>query len=199
VVAVVVAGSAGGVGVVVYVLAGISLRAAAATVLVIGGVVAAVTLGALPGPGRRAAVIRIRHGAIAGLIATVTYDSVRIALASRLGIAPFEVWAVFGQLLVGESAPRPMVLVAGTAYHVANGLGFAIAFSVLVKRPTWWKGLVFALALEAAMALLYPSWLRIQQLAEFYTVSLAGHVAYGSVLGASVARMRRSRAARASP
>lgn len=198
-VAAVVAGSAGGVGVVVYVLAGISLRAAAASVLMIGGVVAAVTLGALPGPGRRAAVIRIRQGAIAGLIATVTYDSVRIALASRLGIAPFEVWAVFGELLVGESAPRPMVLAAGTAYHVANGLGFAIAFSVLVKRPTWWKGLVFALALEAAMALLYPSWLRIQQLAEFYTVSLAGHVAYGSVLGAAVARMRRSRAARVNP
>jgi hypothetical protein len=183
------AGTAGGFGVVVFVLAEISLRLAAASVVTVAGLTAVWAIGRLPALERSRALRLIRRGLASGALATVAYDLTRLALASALGIAPFEVWKLFGRLLVGEDAPGGVVLVAGTAYHLANGLGFAIAFIVFVRRPTWWKGVLFALVLEAAMAVLYPRWLRMQQLAEFYTVSMLGHLAYGSVLGSAARRL----------
>lgn len=174
---------------VVFVIAEISLRSAAALVVSVAGLTAAWAIGRLPDVERSRALWLIRSGLRSGALATVAYDLTRLALASALGIAPFEVWKLFGRLLVGEEAAGGLILAAGTAYHLANGLGFAIAFIVFVRRPTWWKGVVFALLLEAAMAMLYPRWLRMQQLAEFYTVSMLGHLAYGSVLGLAAERL----------
>jgi hypothetical protein len=56
------------------------------------------------------------------------------------------------------------------------------------RRPSWWTGALWGIALELCMATLYPSWLRIQMLSEFLEVSAVGHVVYGSVLGLVAAR-----------
>ena len=58
------------------------------------------------------------------------------------------------------------------------------AGSVVVKRPHPVTGVLWALGLEAAMALLYPSFLIIKQYGEFLTMSVLGHVCYGLVIGA---------------
>jgi uncharacterized membrane protein (DUF485 family) len=53
-------------------------------------------------------------------------------------------------------------------------------------------GIAFALMLEAFMLSLYPGWLRIAAYAPFFTMSLIGHLAYGTVLGVLARKWWRS-------
>ena len=48
-------------------------------------------------------------------------------------------------------------------------------------------GLAWAAVLELFMVSLYPGWLGLKPLDEFLSVSIFGHIVYGTVLG-SVAR-----------
>jgi len=83
--------------------------------------------------------------------------------------------------------------VAGVAFHVTNGLGFATAYTVWMGRRGVVAGVVFALALNVAMILLYPGWLKIRLLGEFVQVAMLGHIAYGAAVGATArALLRRS-------
>jgi hypothetical protein len=83
--------------------------------------------------------------------------------------------------------------VAGVAFHVTNGLGFATAYTIWMGRRGIVAGVVFALALNMAMILLYPGWLKIRLLGEFVQVAMLGHVAYGAAVGATArAVLRRS-------
>lgn len=137
---------------------------------------------------RRAAV-----GVVAGLAATGAYDLLRLGVVTAFGMRfwPFDIFSLFGQLLVGSSAPPTVRLAAGVAYHWTNGVGFALAYVFLFRRPQVWTALLWALALELAMISIYPSWLHLKALDEFYTVSALGHLAYGSVLGLVSGRLLR--------
>jgi hypothetical protein len=137
-------------------------------------------------------VARVRALAVVALAATLAYDLMRATLAviDPSPYNPFEVVRVFGQLLLGASAPVMAVLVVGWAYHLFNGACFGIAFGLLFLRggalsPRWAiaRGIGWGLFLESLQLALYPGWVHIQWLAEFTTISVAAHLTYGATLG----------------
>jgi hypothetical protein len=185
---------ASGAALVVYIVSGISLPW---TFLGLGLVAAAVVVLALRRmpPLRRAFVRRrIAVGAVAGLAATLAYDAVRYALVEfgGLQVKPFEAWRLFGLALTDTDLPPAAVLVAGTAFHVCNGVAFGIAYTLAFGQRGPIAGIVWALVLETFMVSLYPGWLGLKALDEFISVSVAGHLAYGSVLGALARSLLRS-------
>ncbi len=171
-----------GAALVVHILIGLPLW-----LTVSGGVLLAVAGFVLLGDsvfGRRLRP-KILAGLVAGAVATVCYDISRILLISLTGstIEPFEAWQLFGVSLVGTGASAELQWVAGTAFHLTNGLAFGVAFTIwLGDRGLLW-GIGFALGLEIFMLGLYPGWLNIRAFGEFTQVSVMGHVVYGSVLG----------------
>jgi len=145
----------------------------------------AVVLPRMPSGDRRIVWARVRTGLLAGIPAVIAYDATRygfVAIAS-MSFSPFHVFPLFGQAFIGTGAPESITTLVGITYHVTNGLGFAIAFALAIRRPTWWKGIAWALCLEAAMLALYPGWLGMSLDSELVPVSLAGHLSYGAVLG----------------
>jgi hypothetical protein len=135
--------------------------------------------------------MRVWAGVRAGLAATAAYDVTRLALVQLLSlkVSPFAALPIFGQLLVGQSAGSAAGTAAGVAYHLANGLGFGTAYTLLLGRRGVLTGIAFALGLEALMLTFYPGWLDIRAVGEFVSMSMLGHVAYGAVLGWLARRM----------
>jgi len=133
----------------------------------------------------RARIARLTKRAIAaGVVATLAYDATRfgvVALA-RWDIRPFYAIPRFGQQFVGSGATGPLQWLVGLTYHLLNGIGFAVAYALVVRRPRWGTAIGWALALEAAMVLMYPQWLGINITKEFTMVSLSGHLAWGTGL-----------------
>jgi len=134
---------------------------------------------------------RVGAGAIAGVLGTAAYDGIRL-MVEHLGIATGKsllAIPLFGTGLTGLPPTTQVAVAAGWAFHVANGVGFAIAYTLMAAGRPWWLGVVFALVLEAMMVSLYPGWLRVPLTSEFLTLSVTGHLAYGSVLGAIARRV----------
>jgi hypothetical protein len=181
---------AGGAGLVTYVLSGISLPLAEGTLLALGILWWAAMVSRVSASARAHLRQRLRIGVRAGIFATVAYDSARYGLVSLFGLSfqPFHVFSIFGRLFVGNDAPYGLALAMGIAYHAANGIGFGIAYTLVVRRGSLASGIVWGICLELSMAMLYPSWLRIVALREFLAVSAFGHVIYGAVLGTVVSR-----------
>jgi len=182
-----------GTALVVHVLLDVSLLLATVALVVGTVAMAAVVWSRLDETGRAYVRRRVWVGFVAGLVATAAYDLGRFVLVAALSLSfkPFDVFRLFGQLLVGADAPTAAVYSAGWAFHIVNGLGFSIAYTLVVRRPKVWSAVVWAFVLEACMALLYPSWLRIQALSEFYEVSVLGHALFGLGLGLTAKRMLR--------
>ncbi len=137
---------------------------------------------------------QMRTGLAGGLLATAAYDAVRWALVliGRMDLSPFGAFPLFGQLLIGDAAPRAL-LALGALYHLWNGVAFATAYCFLLGGRDWRFGVLWGLGLETAMLAVYPGWLRLDDvLEEFVTMSFLGHVAYGAVLGV-VAQRRLAR------
>lgn len=129
---------------------------------------------------------QLSTGMVAGLAATAAYDASRLLLVrlGRLPLSPFETFRIFGQLIVGEERPSWLTLGIGTAYHLLNGIAFAIGYCFLLGGRSWKWGIAWGLALEAGMLALYPGWLDLDAvLVEFTTMSFVGHLFYGGVLG----------------
>jgi hypothetical protein len=120
-----------------------------------------------------------------GLVSTFAYDATRLLLVWTVSFQfnPLETIRVFGQLLVGPAQPAALVFAAGALYHFANGIGFATALLLFVRRPRVRHGLAWAFMLEVIMVSLYPGWLNLAAIDEFVSVSVVGHVAYGLTLG----------------
>jgi len=155
-----------------------------------GATAVAVTRG-LPEEARRAVRRRVAVGLVAGGLATAAYDVVRYGLVTLLSwsVDPFRPFTLFGQLLVGRGAPPAALWAAGIAYHIVNGLGFAVGYTIVVRRPGLVSAVVWALVLETFTILLYPDWLGITAVGEFFSMSMLGHLAYGLTLGAVAMRM----------
>lgn len=187
-------GLGGGIALFVYLLSGISIAAsllATATIVVSAWVVLLRRIS----EDRKTSIIRAaRLGLVAGGAGTVAYDLTRIVVVElfELPIRPFEAVPLFGQLLLGASRRTAVTDAVGLVYHIANGLGFGVAFTVLFGRFGPWAGLAFGVALEAAMLTVYPGWLDIRAINEFFSVSISGHVAYGLALGYGARRLLRS-------
>jgi hypothetical protein len=178
--------AAGGLALIMHILGGVSLLAAYAVLAMLGVIVWLALLTQGSSSARRDLNRRVVIGATAGFLATIAYDTVRYALVTVLSwsVNPFHAWSLFGEALLGSDSSAPGRFAVGAVYHLMNGIGFGATFALIVRRPTWWLGVLWGLTLELVMALLYPRWMRIAQLQEFLTMSLLGHVAYGASLGA---------------
>jgi hypothetical protein len=133
---------------------------------------------------------RVGTGLRGGLLAVAAYDLTRygVVAVAALSFQPFHVFRRFGEAIFGPGITDPAATVAGGAFHLANGLGFAVAFALAVPRPNVRLGVAWALCLETLMLLMYPSWLGVSLTGELLPVSIAGHLAFGSVLGLATRR-----------
>ena len=124
-------------------------------------------------------------GAISGAMATLGYDLTRLILVNVLGFTfwPFDVFPIFGRLLLGAHTPIWIAQAGGLLFHYCNGTGFAVAFVFLFRRPGVLSGLIWAGILEIFMVALYPSWLDLSPMGEFLSISMLGHATYGLLLG----------------
>lgn len=171
-----------------------------AAVFAAGGIASwIVVLPSLPGSARATVWRRVRVGAAAAVPAILAYDATRyglVAIAS-MSFSPFGTFSLFGHAFIGSNASEELATMVGVGYHLATGIGFAIAFTLAVRNPTWQRGVAWALVLELAMLALYPAWLGLSLAGELIPVSLLGHVSYGAVLGETARRLD-ARARRAS-
>lgn len=176
-----------GAALLVYIVSGISLLAAAGLVLVLAALIGALLWRRVDGQGRAALRTLLWVGVVAGFLATSAYDLSRFFLIEVTGIAfwPFDIFNVFGQALVGAGYSGPWVRLAGLLYHFANGIGFALAYTIVAGRRGAWAGILWALVLELMMVTVYPGWLDMRALDEFLQISVLGHLVYGAVLGLS--------------
>ncbi|MGA9815307.1 MAG: hypothetical protein WBQ64_21190 [Terriglobales bacterium] len=179
-----------GAGLVVYILSRTSLWYGIAATALIG-----ITAGAIvwrKSSPQMHTIIRQRAlvGIGAGLLATFAYDLSRLLLVTifHYKFWPFDVFPIFGRLLVGANAPRTLQVATGWLYHLTNGSGFGAAYMFLFPRPHILTGLLWAAALELCMVTLYPGWLGLKALDEFLRASVLGHAAYGIVLGLAAQR-----------
>ena len=187
--AVVVVGSAAGLSSGAALVATITLGWSLALATAFIAVPALVCVAALSASARREEqqlfLRRVRAGATAGVLGTAAYDGIRLML-EQLGLAPgksFLAIPLFGTGLTGHQPGDPVAVAAGWAFHAVNGVGFAIAYTLVAAGRAWWWGIVFALFLEGMMVSLYPGWLHVPLSTEFLTLSVSGHFAYGSILG----------------
>lgn len=181
-----------GAALLAHILLGVSLvLSLAVTSTVLVAAVAAAWLRSSPATRHRLLPIA-RTGLLAGVAATATYDAARYLLSQVDGSAfnPFETVRVFGQLLVGTTAPETVTYAMGTAFHALNGVAFGVGFCFLfgaVAARSWRRGVAagigWALFLEAFQLTLYPGWLDIRAYREFAQISAASHVAFGAALG----------------
>ena len=174
-----------GAALVVYIISGVSLAAAGLVLLLIAAGVAIVVWRRATGSGRDELSRAVRVGLIAGVAATAAYDLTRYLVIEVFDftIWPFDTFTLFGRALVGAGYTGWWVTLVGTLYHVANGIGFAIAYTVWFGRKGPLAGIAWAFVLEAFMLTLYPGWLNPSAIGEFVQMTVVGHVAYGATLG----------------
>jgi hypothetical protein len=174
-----------GAALLVHVLVGISLGLA----LLVGGAiilsVSAFTWRSLTSPARAELTRRIKAGLLAGLLATLAYDFVRWVIVTIFHFTfwPFDIYPIFGYAIAGPNLTVGLATAIGVVYHYTNGLFFAVAYAILFAPRGWWIGILWALGLESLMLSIYPGWLHIQAFNEFLSVSMLGHLTYGTVLG----------------
>lgn len=144
-----------------------------------------------PPSGRRTLVVKINAGLLSGVLATAIYDLSKylLSLLDASDYNPFEAIRVFGLLLVGSSGSEAAIITAGTAYHVLNGVTFAIAYCFLFGIYGVVAGILWSLFLEVFQLALYPGWLDVRAYQEFVQISFLSHVFYGATLGLVAKRM----------
>jgi hypothetical protein len=174
-----------GAGLVTYLLAGLSLPIGVTLAGAVGLAATVAVWRRTPVEDRPAIRRRAFVGLAAGGLATLAYDLCRLVTVTLSGLRfrPFDVFPIFGRLLIGRGAPETPATLIGVLFHAANGIGFAIAYMFLFRRVGIVSGLLWAALLEGMMISLYPSWLNVKALDELVSVSILGHVAYGCVLG----------------
>lgn len=174
-----------GAALVTHILAGVSLRYA---LLFTGGLVAlaVISVWRRASPAQRAEVVRtIQVGLVSGLLATIAYDVAKYTLSQwdPSPYNPFEAIRAFGLRLAGPEAPPVLVLGAGSAFHLLNGVSFGVAFCFFLGRRGILPGILWGVFLELFQLSLFPGWLDIRFYQEFVQVSALSHVVYGAALG----------------
>jgi hypothetical protein len=189
-----------GVALLVHMLGGIDLRLSLAT----GCLVVAVGLGHTllrSDPAERRRIARgIGGGAVAGVLATMTYDLSKAGLSvlDPSPYNPFHAIRVFGQALAGAAASERSIVAAGAGFHLLNGMMFGVAYTFLFARDgavapgrALGTGVAWGIFLELFQLTLYPGWLDIRTYTEFATISALGHIVYGATLGILVRTLLR--------
>jgi hypothetical protein len=128
---------------------------------------------------------RLMVGVWASLLATLAYDLSRLLLwkSGIYTFNPFYSHVIFGKLITGLSATTCTVIATGWAYHIWNGLGLGLMYTLLAGRAHWYYAVIWALFLEVAWLLALPSVVHFKLNSGFVGMSLIGHCAYGTTLG----------------
>jgi hypothetical protein len=136
---------------------------------------------------------RLRAGLTAGVTALLAYDLTRLALYSAIlhDFYPFQSHRIFGYLMTGQSPDTDAAFYAGWLFHFWNGFSFAVIYVLIAGPARWYWGWVWAMILEVAMLLTYPTFLSIKMSVPFVLVSLIGHTAYGVALGLTASYLMR--------
>ncbi|MCZ6625357.1 MAG: hypothetical protein O7B35_14195 [Deltaproteobacteria bacterium] len=177
---------ASGAALVISIFTGASLALTLALLAAVAGVSVALKWSGTEAHARPLIKAQMITGIAAGIVGTAAYDLSRLLLVQLGGLAfsPFETFALFGHLIIGTSAPKTAALAVGSVYHFLNGIAFAVSYCFLLGGRDWKFGIVWALGLEVVMVTLYPGWLELDAvMKEFLSVSVLGHLAYGTTLG----------------
>jgi hypothetical protein len=138
-------------------------------------------------------VARLLGGLIAGAIGLVAYNLVRllILISGLVPFNPFRPIEVYGLLILDRYQGTLLTKAVGWAFHVWNGLSFAVMYTLAVGKGRVLWGLGWAMMLEISMLATYPSMFRLAMDWPFVFVSLVGHVAYGLAIGGTAKRVVR--------
>lgn len=134
-------------------------------------------------------------GFLGGLVGTLGYDLARVpfVLAGLRVLAPID---SYGVLAAGAFESSQWTGLLGWAYHVANGIGFGLAYAMLAPRRHWGWGVAWAMLLETVTvvspfasqyALRTDEGFRLVPIA----IAYAAHVPYGLAIGLAVQRPQR--------
>ena len=137
--------------------------------------------------GLESAYTWIVQGAIAGIVAAVAYDLYRLPFVLS-GAPLFKVFPRFGELLLGGTEPRWLVLGLGWTYHFSNGAALGIMFLVMAsffRRPMlFWGAVVWAVFVEAMLVLTpYAAFFGLKLNGRFLFLTASAHLVFGIVLG----------------
>jgi hypothetical protein len=130
-------------------------------------------------------------GALAGAIATVGLEIVRIA-GFKMGYMPGNLPRLMGVLLLDRFALGPSLAsdFAGWAYHFWNGASFGIIYVLVFGTGRRWLGLLFGIVagvgflLSPVVLSLGVGYFGLQFSAGFPITVLAAHAVFGLLLGA---------------
>jgi len=129
---------------------------------------------------------RVIAGVWAGAIATFGYDVVRVPIAVS-GVPVFKAISYFGTLILDQVRPTVASEIVGWGYHLSNGIGFALMYAMMVKKPRLWSAMLWGVTLEAAMlATPYAEVFGYRMTPKFLAVTIGSHLVYGSVLWAGL-------------
>jgi hypothetical protein len=98
--------------------------------------------------GTRAAIVA---GALGGFVGTLGYDFFRVPFIYLGGyrlLAPIE---SYGVLLLDAETSTPLTDFVGWSYHFANGIGFGVAYAVMMRGRDWRWAILWGLFLESAV------------------------------------------------
>ena len=134
---------------------------------------------------------RLAVGVIAGFIATLAYDGVRLAIqeTAPLDYDGFRSISIFGSLILSKPETALDARIAGWTYHFWNGISFGVMYALVAGPARWYWGLAWGMALEMMMIGIYPVAFAIKRSdPAFLAISMTGHAAYGAVLGLTAER-----------
>jgi hypothetical protein len=135
---------------------------------------------------------RLKGGLIAGAVGLLAYDLIRLViLAAGVEFNPFRPIEIFGLLILNVSQDTTLTKSVGWAFHIWNGLSFAVMYTMIAGRGKVWWAVLWALLLETAMIVTYPSIFQVAVDAPFLIISLVGHLAYGVAVGLTARKVVR--------
>jgi hypothetical protein len=169
-----------------------SLSGMATTYLLPSAILLLATMGVAYITKARPAASQIANGLVAGMIATVALEIIRIT-GFKLGGMPGDMPKLLGVLLLDQFAQGPDLgsNVAGWIYHFWNGAAFGIIYSILAGRGKIWTGILFGILVGIGFMVspvtralgIGAFGLEFKDGYQFLTTVTLAHIAFGLVLG----------------
>lgn len=159
---------------------------------------------------------RLFTGMRAGAVATLALEIFRIPGYLYARWIPMDDMIMLPGMLLTEKAPSIMgvreiimqsgvpmhlfipsidALVAGALWHFWNDATFGLTYALIVGKGKWWYGLIWGFIVEIGMMLapwlimmMEPFGIKFADGYNIFLITLAGHLAFGIVLGLFVSK-----------
>ena len=140
-------------------------------------------------------VRQIKIGICGGLLATLGLEVVR-EIGFRLGGMPGEMPQLMGVLMLDRIAlgPNWASNLAGWSYHFWNGASFGLIYSLLLGRPPYWSGIIYAiligigLLISPVVVAMGVGYFGAQFGIGFPITVILAHIVFGLILGIFVSK-----------